>query len=292
MEPENTADYSKESYWSQRYANEPTYDWFATVYPSCVDKLSKELSHLLQRKLSNQPQSDDDDEGARHEDHLTVVVRVLHLGCGNSQLCRDLAKRWQHIVANQQQQLTEIAEEKRPRRFVLRQVAVDYSPVVVENMRESHMDLAVGAADGGASRSSSSESEAVAVNEVEWFVGDIRDLSPLFPQEHKQDSSCPTLPPQRFDLIIDKGTMDAIQADKDSDYLDEDLDAMLKEVSRLLQSVSGVFVQITWEIPYYRLHITKQDHYIWRVVENSLLGESDMYRYFRYTQGTGSSSSS
>ena len=276
MEPENTADYSKESYWSQRYTSEPTYDWFGSVYPFCVNKLASELESLLKQKRQKSSDSS-----------APVVLRVLHLGCGNSQLCRDLATRWVSIV-EELNSATEGQQEQQPQ-FVLRQIAVDYSSVVVENMRETHLDFAV-----GASSSSPSDSIALrAINEIEWHVGDVRDLSPLFPNLTTASSSAAadeTVVVEEdadgFDLIIDKGTMDAIQADKESDYLDEDLDAMLKEVSRLLKRPDGVFIQITWEIPYYRLHITKQEHYVWREISNALLGESDMYRYFRYTQSS------
>ena len=110
---------------------------------------------------------------------------------------------------------------------------------------------------------------------VQWLEADVRCMD--------------SLPSHSFDLVIDKGTMDALQADKENPTLDEDIEAMLREVSRVLKRRKGsrsTFVQVTWEIPYYRYHHTKRDEYAWGSREESLstfkLGGSDLYRFYRY----------
>jgi hypothetical protein len=130
------------------------------------------------------------------------------------------------------------------------QVALDYSDIVINKMKAS-----------------------APVPNVTWVVGDVRRLREL--------KECA----QPFDIIIDKGTMDALQADKENDQLDEDLDAMLTDTSVLLGQ-SGIFLQFTWEVPYYRLDITKKEKYGW--VNDSLIAkrlpETDMYYFYKYVK--------
>ena len=237
MEPDDVAEYARPEYWDKRYETEAQYDWFTSVYELVVDQLLKVVQQLHddRRNAIGLPEPGDEHRNAAAGklDGDEIKLRVLHLGCGNSALCRDLANK--------------CAESG----VFLDQVAVDYSAVVIDRMRET--DRTPG---------------------VEWLQADVRRLE--------------SLPTHSFDLIIDKGTMDALQADKENPNLDEDIDAMLLEVSRLLkQSRRSVFVQVTWEIPYYRYHYTKRIEYAWggggeSALSTFKLGGSDLYRFYRY----------
>jgi SAM-dependent methyltransferase len=222
MEPDNVADYNSKSYWEARYKAEPTFDWFASVYNHALELILDHIARLRERDPTRGP------------------IQVLHLGCGNSRLCRDLYERTSQPTTN---------GVEPP---LIRQIAVDYSATVIENMIAAHQDLPSGA--------------------VEWIVDDVLQM------DRVASYSC--------DLVIDKATMDAIQADKESDHLEEDLDAMLRQVSRVLRRSSySEFLQLTWEIPYYRFHWTKRSdgRYAWgEACDQHMIGDSDLYRLFVY----------
>lgn len=229
MEPEDVAEYARQEYWNDRYSKEPQYDWFTSVYGIVLDNLVAVAVDLHTAKGSEAP------------------LTVLHLGCGNSALCKDLKLRCADIG------------------ITLKQTAVDYSAVVIANMRALHQE------DLGDS--------------VEWVQADVRSMPEVLPAGGVG-----------FDLIIDKGTMDALQADKENPTLDEDIEAMLGEVSRLLRprgsegnGLKSVFVQVTWEIPYFRFHHTKRENYAWGTgqgITTCKLGDSDLYMFYRYDVGS------
>lgn len=125
-------------------------------------------------------------------------------------------------------------------------VNMDYSPIVIDSMAEKY---------------------AKEMPEMTWVTMDVRDL------KYSNDE---------FDIVIDKAVMDTFQANKESETLDEDIDKMLEEVSRVLKP-GGKLLQITWEIPYLRLSWTKLEKYNWDVVYE-IVGEDDMYRLFTYTK--------
>ena len=138
--------------------------------------------------------------------------------------------------------------------LVMQQQAMDYSEVVIANMEKKYAGLPG----------------------VEWVVGDIRTLEKLPNFE------------AGYDVVIDKGTMDALQADKENDDLDDMIEQMLNGVSKAMTSRGGkwpCFAQVTWEVPYYRLHHTKKDQFCWNDnIKTSKLGGSDMYYLFIYRQ--------
>eukprot|EP00759_Apiculatamorpha_spiralis_P004197 PhF_6_TR12542/c0_g1_i1/m.19668 len=201
-EPEDTKEYATQQYWDRRYTTEESYEWFQTAHHPFLVWLEREI--------------------------LPSATNLLHLGCGNSNLCFDIQK-W-------------CKQNNR----TIRQTAIDFSPIVIENMKSKDLEQS-----------------------IQWVVADVRNLS-MFAAG-------------TFDVVLDKGTMDAIQADKDSDTLDEDIHAMLMETSKVL-APRGTFVQVTWEIPYYRLHWTKRGEYGWdnEQLTHGTLGDSDMYRVYRY----------
>lgn len=245
MEPSSNAEYSKQAYWDQRYTTEEHYDWFPSVYPACVAAAFAAIEDVHAARSatvssSPSPASSSDD----------VVVRVLHLGTGNSTLCADLRAAYEARYPQ---------PASRPYRLV--QVATDYSPVVIANMTARY-------------------SAAQPLPDVHWEVADIRDLSTM------RERYGPY-----FDVVIDKGTMDTLQADKLNDTMEDDIDAMLVEVSKCVKGDDGspatrFFLQMTWEVPYYRLHYTTKNErhaFSWGTnVSYKFLGDSDMYRVYTY----------
>ncbi|CBH14296.1 methyltransferase domain containing protein, putative [Trypanosoma equiperdum] len=137
--------------------------------------------------------------------------------------------------------------------FALHQVAMDYAPNVIERMQSKY-------------------SPDILPN-AQWIVGDVRKL-----EEFREYGP--------FDAVIEKGTMDAIEADKNRPEMKGDVEAMLHGVDTLLKHAKGygAFLQVTWVAPHLRLPYTKGDAFAWGdQVRYSLLGESDIYRLFVYT---------
>ncbi|EPY26291.1 hypothetical protein STCU_00063 [Strigomonas culicis] len=240
MEPQQNAEYGQQRYWEQRYQHEDSYDWFPSVYAECVAITLQSVDRVYEQQQQQQQQHN---AGCR-------TIKVLHLGTGNSQLVRDLYLAYKNKYPGDAP-------------YALLQVAVDYSPVVIEKMKQQYA------------------AHQEPGYQVAWEVADIRDLADVRRQHGPL-----------FDLVVDKGTMDALQADKNHDTMDEDIDAMLTEVSRCLdngsaeEKVHREFVQFTWEIPHYRLHYTVRsgaDAYAWGdQVTNKRIGDSDMYRCYFY----------
>ncbi|KPA73169.1 hypothetical protein ABB37_10071 [Leptomonas pyrrhocoris] len=238
MEPSSNADYSKREYWDQRYAEEEHYDWFPSVYPACVAASFDAIEAVHNARCT-----------ASSSAHCKTI-KVLHLGTGNSTLCADICAAYETRYPD---------AACRPYRLI--QVAIDYSPVVIENMRAKY----------GPPHS---------LTDVYWEVADLRDLAGVRVQYGPY-----------FDIVLDKGTMDALQTDKSSEMADDDIDRMLLEVSKCVAGDTGasdyrVFVQITWEVPYYRLHYTTKNQkysFSWGSnVKYRFLGDSDMYRVYTY----------
>ncbi|KEG13425.1 hypothetical protein DQ04_01011080 [Trypanosoma grayi] len=227
MEPDDVAEYSRQGYWEQRYSKEEQYNWFPSVHEAAVKALCDELATVFAQRASAAARGGGD----------RPVLRVLHVGTGNSSLCSDLHE----------------AVRARQFPFTLEQVAMDYAPNVIEKMRTKY--------------------PPDVLPNTEWKVGDVR---------HLEDFRA--LGP--FDAVIDKGTMDALEADKSSETTEEDVEAMLRGVDDLLAHAKGygAFMQITWVVPYMRLHYTKRDAFGWgSQVRHTLLGDSDMYRLYVYT---------
>lgn len=234
-------DYAKQAYWDARYSQELSYDWFSTAYGDCVEAAFASVERVYEEQRA-----------VRGVDQV-APLSVLHLGIGNSSLCEDLYKAYSSKYAS--------GKEGDGAPYKLVQVAVDYSPVVIERMRERF----------------------AALPDTHWEVADVRDLSTVRAAHGPH-----------FDLVIDKATMDAFQASKAGD-VEENVAKMLTEVSQCLSEpvcASGSptrfrrFVQMTWEVPYYRLYFTtkNEEHtYAWGTnVDYRFLGDSDVYRVYTY----------
>lgn len=230
FEAEDVADYSKVEYWDARYTQEPSYDWFRSVYGDCVAVC---VAALRRQATARAPEDG--------------PLRVLHLGCGNSRLCSDIAAAFS------------------PGQLV--QVALDYSAVVIERMSTD---------------SEAGSAAAFAKNPVRWVVGDVRDLQAARVVEAATEMCGGNAKMAPFDVVIDKGTMDALQAQGKDDAVDEGIDAMLRQVSQVLRPQGGEFLQFTWETPYFRKHWTMRPEYAWTSVNHGPLGTSDVYYQLCY----------
>ncbi|XP_040380229.1 EEF1A lysine methyltransferase 4 isoform X1 [Oryza brachyantha] len=126
---------------------------------------------------------------------LPTSSRVLMLGCGNSLLSEDMVKDGYEEVVN-----------------------VDISSVVIEQMREKHVDIP----------------------QLTYFQMDARDMS-YFGDE-------------TFDCVLDKGTLDAMMCGDDAPL---GASKMLAEVARLLRP-GGIYMLITYGTPKERLQLLYQ----------------------------------
>ncbi|GAB5589104.1 hypothetical protein Unana1_04004 [Umbelopsis nana] len=103
--------------------------------------------------------------------------------------------------------------------------------------------------------------------EMKWLEMDIRDLK---------------FEEQSFDIVIDKGTMDALMCDRGdvwdpSPELIKEVKAEVDEVVRVLK-VGGKFIYITFGQPHFRKrHLTRD---CWDGIKVSTLG--DAFHYFIY----------
>ncbi|KAF9580504.1 hypothetical protein BGW38_002833, partial [Lunasporangiospora selenospora] len=134
-------------------------------------------------------------------------------------------------------------------------VNIDYSKTVIQNMAEKCKDR-VG---------------------MEWIEMDIRDLK-------FEDSS--------FDIVIDKGTMDALMCDRGDVWNpDEELVRTVAqevdEVVRVLK-VGGKFLYITFGQPHFRKRHLERD--CW-TVETSTLGVAFHYFFYRMVKQDTSAAS-
>lgn len=84
--------------------------------------------------------------------------------------------------------------------------------------------------------------------------------------------------------------MDAHYVGKEDENKERNIASMLQEVSASFNKRKGSypqFIQVTWEVPLYRLHYTlNKDEgysYAWKCNErHSFMGDSEMYRMFIY----------
>uniref|UniRef100_A0A0D9WG55 Methyltransferase type 11 domain-containing protein n=1 Tax=Leersia perrieri TaxID=77586 RepID=A0A0D9WG55_9ORYZ len=129
---------------------------------------------------------------------LPTSSRMLMLGCGNSLLSEDMVKDGYEEVVN-----------------------IDISSVVIEQMREKHVDI-----------------PQLTCNLI--FIMDVRDMS-FFGDE-------------TFDCVLDKGTLDAMMCGNDAPH---GASKMLEEVARLLRP-DGVYMLITYGAPKERVPLLYQ----------------------------------
>ena len=181
-----------------------------------------------------------DDESAKHDwfsqydafrHHVTkicppsTIKSILVLGCGNSSLSAELLKDYPQAIIT----------------------SSDYSPVVINYMKEKYKDIP----------------------NLKWSVEDIRDLNNS----------------QSYDMVIEKGVLDALVAGSQSPWPNE-LDASCKEdVDRAIKSIATVvrdekrFLSISFASPMLRkpLLLRRFD-----VTAHSFLGSFTGFEYYVY----------
>jgi len=135
-------------------------------------------------------------------------------------------------------------------------VNVDYSPVVIDRMKRKY---------------------ETSRPEMQWYEADVRQL----PFEV-----------EAFDMVIDKGTMDAMMTIK-GDVWDppqqviEDCNREVDEALRVLRKPDGVFLYLTFGQPHFRRRYLTRQH---TQLEIQQIGES--FHYYFYILRCRSSSSS
>ncbi|ETW79026.1 hypothetical protein HETIRDRAFT_323921 [Heterobasidion irregulare TC 32-1] len=150
-------------------------------------------------------------------------VRILMLGCGNSTLSEDMYDDGYKNIVN-----------------------IDYSDVVIEQMRSRHRSTRPG---------------------MEWHEMDIRDL--------KFDDAS-------FDVAIDKGTMDAMMTAK-GDVWDppqqviDDCTKEVDEVLRVLRKDKGLFLYLTFGQPHFRRQFLTREG---TTLEIKRIGEAFHYYFY------------
>jgi len=157
-----------------------------------------------------------------HEIIPDKTARILMLGCGNSKLSEEMWDDGYNNIVN-----------------------IDYSSVVIEQMRQRHKPVRP---------------------EMEWHEMDVRSLS------FNADT---------FDVALDKGTMDAMMTSKGDvwDLPEAVVNDCTKEVDEALRVLSrtGIFIYLTFGQPHFRRRfLTKPG----TTLEIRELG--DMFHYYLY----------
>lgn len=125
-------------------------------------------------------------------------------------------------------------------------VNTDYSPVVIQNMK-NHCDVCAA---------------------MEWIVMDVRDV---------------TFPKESFDVVIEKGVLDALLVDKKDPWHPSMestmiMDSILTQISEILKN-GGRFVSITFDQPHFRRKLYEKPQFQW-LLNNYAIGET--FHYYIY----------
>ncbi|KAM8952361.1 EEF1A lysine methyltransferase 4 [Pelodytes ibericus] len=130
-------------------------------------------------------------------------------------------------------------------------VSIDYSPVCIMEMAQKHASL----------------------TDMSWLVMDARDLK---------------FPDGSFDMVIEKGTLDAMMVgERDPWRVTPEtitlVDQVLSEVSRVL-SPHGCFISVTFAPPHFRTRHYAQSAYNWSVSCDTYGTD---FHYYLYTMHKG-----
>ncbi|KAF5962280.1 endothelin-converting enzyme 2 [Fusarium bulbicola] len=194
-------------YWDGRYATSNNNDSAHEWYRSFSQVLQ-----FLQKNLFEQA-------GRTAHDNPTI----LHLGSGDSVVPAELVERG-----------------------YLRQLCVDFSPVVVDMMTERHKEIAG----------------------IEWSRVDVRDM--------------PSIASGSIDVAFDKGTLDAMihgSPWNPPDEVRENTSRYLKEVHRVLKA-DGVFLNVTFRQPHFMKLLMNQDNIF--DIEVEVLEDGVGFEYYGY----------
>lgn len=123
-------------------------------------------------------------------------------------------------------------------------VNVDYSQVLIDHMRQRHP-------------------------EMQWLQMDVRQMD--------------AFPSQSFDVLLDKGTMDALLCERHADpwapspEVRESVQREMDEAQRLLRPNGGRFIYITFGQPHFRRPLLERT--CWHMEVRQL---GDMFHYYCY----------
>ncbi|XP_077998167.1 EEF1A lysine methyltransferase 4-like [Glandiceps talaboti] len=197
---EDNSQYKRKEYWDSRYEHEDSYEWFAGY---------ERFRDLIIGNISK-------------------TDRILMLGCGNSNLSKEMYDDGYHNIVN-----------------------TDYSPVCIQKMMDKYSNCPG----------------------MTWEVMDIREL------KYPQDS---------FDVVLEKGTIDALLVDeKDPWNISQEtkdlVDQALIETSRVLKQ-NGKFISIAFGQPHFRKPLYAYVKYDWSL-ETKTFGSFFHYYFYLMTKG-------
>jgi len=143
------------------------------------------------------------------DEHVKRSDKILMLGCGNSELSEEMYRDGYHSITN-----------------------IDYSPVVIENMKN---------------RSPEAQS-------MQWMIMDVQEL--------RFDAG-------QFDVVIEKATLDALLVnEKDPWHISDDgktlMNRVLTQVSNVLLK-GGRFISITFAQPHFRKRLYAEKSFDWNI---------------------------
>ncbi|KXJ26006.1 EEF1A lysine methyltransferase 4 [Exaiptasia diaphana] len=154
--------------------------------------------------------------------------RILMLGCGNSSLSEDMYRDGYINIVN-----------------------IDFSPVVIENMRKKCQDMI----------------------DMEWRIMDITKMS---------------FTSSSFDVVIEKATLDALLVEeKDSWNPSKEardcMNCVLSQVSHILKD-GGRFISVTFSQPHFRKPFLAKSEYNWSIRMHTF---GDSFHFFFYVMEKG-----
>lgn len=189
-----TSGYGNKDYWDSRYEQQDgKYDWYLG-YDAFKDQMLPFLN--VGPGPNDENPSNNANDGKPRSDSKVLVV-----GCGNSDLSEDMVNDGFKEV-----------------------ISIDYSPVVVEKMkqRQPHLNF-----------------QEMDVRKMDFKKG-------------------------AFDIVVDKGTLDAILCGSDSA---KNADSMLSECHRVL-APKGVFVIVTYGTPQSRMSYSDKPKFGWKITQD------------------------
>jgi hypothetical protein len=237
-------------YWDERFATEEHFEWYSG-WPLLGPAMQREFNHC---KLQKQQ------------------LKVLIVGCGNSpfsQAMFDAGYRniWNMDISNN---VIQYMREKHDAIFYKKfpQTVSPTANVYSTHDRKSRKS-SCSSGEGDGIDTDFDMQDASNLYPMRWDAADVTDMKSLYEDE-------------QFDLVIDKGTLDALQCIKGKSEVM--VPQMLMEVSRVLKYKTGVFVCIAFSERF--KWIRKRSVYNWNtklvMIQKKSGGGRDVAVHFCY----------